>query len=71
MKIPKYIEQALQQRGKAAWELMKADTIVSDFIMKNNIDVADYDYLTGCEMYTNPNESANRIREAILNTEKQ
>lgn len=49
---------------------MKADTIVSDFIMKNNIDVADYDYLTGCEMYANPDKSANRIREAILNTEK-
>lgn len=70
MKIPKYIEKALQQRENAAWKLIKADRIVSDFIMKNNIDVADYDYLTGCEMYANPNESANRIREAILNTEK-
>lgn len=70
MKIPKYIEKALQQRENSACKLIKADTIITDFIIKNNICAESYDYCSGVEMYCNPYESANRIREAILNTEK-
>lgn len=70
MKIPKYIEKALQQREKTALKLSKADIVITDFINKNGIIVESYDYCGGVEIYYNPYESANRIREAILNTEK-
>lgn len=70
MKIPKYIEQALDRRVKSAIRLNEADMVITDFIIKNDIVVESYDYATGVEMYANPYESANRIREAILNTEK-
>lgn len=70
MKIPKYIDQALNLRTKSAVQLNKADTVIADFIIKNDIAVESYDYCSGVEMYANPYDSEDRIREAILNTEK-
>ena len=70
MKIPKYIEKALQQREKTALKLNEADMVITDFIKKNGIIVESCDYWGGVEIYTNPYESANSIREAILNTDK-
>lgn len=65
MKIPKYIEQALKRREKAAWALLSADYIITDYITKHNIEVEAYDYATGVEMYANPTASADRVRQAI------
>lgn len=65
MKIPKYIEQALKRREKAAWTLMSADYIITNYIEKHNIEVEPYDYATGVEMYANPKSSADRVRKAI------
>lgn len=65
MKIPKYIEKALQQRVKAAYVLIHSDSIITDFINKNGIEVEDFDYCYGVEMYVNPNASADRVRSAI------
>lgn len=65
MKIPLYIEQALKRREKAALALMSADYIITDYIDKHNIEVETYDYATGVEMYANPKESADRVRQAI------
>ncbi len=70
MKIPKYIEQALNRRTKLAVQLDEADMVIFEFITKNDIDVESCDYAGGVEMYANPYDSAERIREAILNTEK-
>ena len=44
--------------------------VIFEFITKNDIDVESCDYAGGVEMYANPYDSAERIREAILNTEK-
>lgn len=65
MRIPKEISAALKKRTKAAIDLNKADSIVSDFIMENDIKIDDADYLTGVEMYANPYTSECRVREAI------
>lgn len=70
MKIPKYIDEALSKRRKAAMELNKYDAVVSDFIIKNQIDVDIQDYGGGVEMYFNPSESEQTIRQAILNHNK-
>ena len=69
MKIPKYIDKLLDRRAKLALGLIDVDFVVSDWIEKNGIEVASEDYLTGVEMYSNPIDSADRIREAILRKE--
>lgn len=71
MKIPKYIDEALSKRRKAAMQLSKYDAVVSDFIIKNQIDVDTQDYGGGVEMYSNPSESEQTIRKAILNHNKR
>lgn len=71
MKIPNYINAALRRREKAALALMEADDIITKFIERHNIEVEEYDYCTGIEMYTNPTSSAARVREAIENKEKR
>lgn len=65
MKVPKYIEKALEKRIKGANMVSEADTIIEDFINKNNIDAYWEDYGGGVEMYVNPIDSAEAIRKAI------
>lgn len=67
MKIPKYVDEALKKRTKAAIIVLKNDTIVTDFINKHNIDVNSEDYCGGVEMYANLFESEDAIRQAIEN----
>lgn len=67
MKIPKYIDDALIKRRKAALKLMDYDGAVTDFIEKNQIDVNSEDYAGGVEMYSNPYDSEKAVRQAILN----
>lgn len=69
MKIPKYIEKALERRARAAIQLSIADEIVTDFICKYNIGAEKYDYCTGYEICANPEASAERVRQAILSKE--
>lgn len=66
MKIPKYIDEALQKRANAAFKFLQYDDVVSIFIEKHNIDVNFDYYCGGVGSITNPNESANAVREAIL-----
>jgi hypothetical protein len=72
MKCPEYVKNALLQRAKAAEKFIKCDTVVVEWLEKNNmVDVVeDYDILTGCESLVNPTDSAKRILEAIENYEK-
>lgn len=67
MQIPKYIEKALERRVNAAEKFNNADIIISDFIEKYDIDVEIYDYHGGVESIVNPDDSAERIRQAIQN----
>lgn len=68
MKIPKYIDEALRMRTKAAQRFLDYDFIVSRWILDNGID--DYleteDFCGGVEAIINPQDSEDRIREAIL-----
>ena len=72
MKCPEYVKNALLQRAKTAGKFIKCDTVVVEWLEKNNmVDVVeDYDILTGCEALVNPTDSAKRILEAIENYEK-
>lgn len=69
MKIPKYIEKALERRTRAAIQLINADIVVTNFICKHGINAEEFDYCTGYEIYANPEASAERVRQAILSKE--
>lgn len=66
MKIPKYIDEALRKRTSCACKLLTYDEIVTDFIDKYHIDVNSEDYGGGCEMFINPHDSEEAVRQAIL-----
>ena len=68
MKIPGYIENALQRRAKYAKRLWDASNEVDEFLRKNGIDeeIELCDMGSGSEVYCAPYESADRVREAIL-----
>lgn len=67
MKIPIYVERLIKRRCRLAMELNACDSELSDWLERNNIPVEECDYRTGCEMYCNPADSAERIRSAIEN----
>ena len=69
MKIPKYINKLLDRRVRLAEDLNSADCKITKWITDNDIEVEEYDYNTGVEMYANPDTSVDRIREAIKNKE--
>lgn len=69
MRIPKYIDELLDRRARLAMLLNYVDCEVTKWIDKHGIEVESYDYATGCEMYANPYESADRIRKAIKTKE--
>lgn len=67
MKIPKYVEYALKMRCNLACKLDNVCKIVDKFIDENDIEVDYEDYHGGVEIYVNPHESCERIKEAIEN----
>lgn len=52
MKVPKYIEEALKRRAKAAVTFTDTDSVISEFIEKHGID-CEYTHLH-CESLLNP-----------------
>ena len=69
MKIPKYIDDALRKRTKAAEMFNHYDWIVSNWIDKKGLDgdIDTADFHGGVESIVNPWTSENNIRLAILN----
>jgi len=67
MRVPKNIEKLLSQRIDAAIQVQSADYKLAVWLEKNGIEVEEYDILGGVEIYGNPDSSAERIRQAILN----
>lgn len=65
MKIPKYIETLIYKRMKLAETLNYVDYKLSKWLDEHEIPVDSSDYKTGVEMYANPCESAERIKQAI------
>jgi len=65
MNIPKYIENAIEQRAKAAETFNHYDYVLSAWLDKNDICVESYDSHGGAESIINPWASADRVIEAI------
>lgn len=65
MKIPKYIEKLIEKRARLAVLLNYTDRKLADWLEKNGVGVEGYDIYGGCEMYANPRNSAERIKQAI------
>nr|DAJ50989.1 MAG TPA: hypothetical protein [Caudoviricetes sp.] len=70
MKIPKYIDQLLEQRAKAALTFISCDSKLVEWLDKNNIRVPDDDILTGACSLMEPYGSIDIIRECILKKER-
>lgn len=68
MKCPKYIEDALNKREKAAYMFNHYDWMVSNWCDKHNVPLETYDCYGGCESLVNPSHSTERVLEAIKNT---
>lgn len=71
MKIPKYIDDALRKRTKAANAFQEYDWIVSNWIDKHGLedDIDSADFHGGVESIVNPDVSEQNIRNAILQKE--
>lgn len=65
MKCPKYIEEAINKREKAAYMFNHYDKMVSDWCDKHDILLETFDCRGGCESLVNPSASAIRVLEAI------
>lgn len=68
MKIPNYIENAINQRAMHAERFQHYDYMVSQWVDKNGVDAENCDIYGGVESIVNPWASARRLKEAIKNT---
>ena len=71
MKIPKYVDQLLEQRAKAALTFTSCDSKIAEWLDKNNIQVPSDDILTGTCSLMEPYGSIDIIRECILKKERK
>ena len=69
MKIPKYVQKLIDRRSKLSVKLAEVCYDLDMWLDKHNIECEMYDTHTGVEIYCNPQESKNRVMEAILNKE--
>ena len=69
MRIPKNIEKLIERRERLAYQLDKAMGELDDWLDKNGIIAEDCDTHGGVEIYVNPSDSADRIRQVILEKE--
>ena len=67
MQIPKNIEKLIERRERLAYQLDKVVGELDDWLDKNDIVAEDCDTHGGVEIYVNPTDSAERIRQCILN----
>lgn len=73
MEIPKYIDNALKKRTKAAETFNHYDWIVSEWIDKHGLadDIDAADFHGGVESIVSPDVSERSIRTAILQKERE
>ena len=71
MKIPKYINDLLNKRTKCANDFLYFDHKISEWIEKNGIDVPLEDYGTGARSLFEPEDSAETIRQCILEKDRR
>lgn len=65
MKISGYVEGLIKRRAMLARQLQTACKNLDFYLDRNGIETDSGDSHGGMEIYTNPDESAERIREAI------
>lgn len=71
MKCPKYIKDLCYKRAIVAAKFTSYDYKIYQWLEEHNIQVEDYDILTGCESIVNPFLSSERIIKAIEETENE
>lgn len=65
MNCPKYIEKLIDRRARLAEQLLTTDYTLSEWIDKNGVEVEPEDYFGGYEVYCNPYDCAERIKQSI------
>lgn len=65
MKCPKYIKDLCYKRAKAASKFIDYDYKIYEWLEEHDVQVEDFDILTGCESIVNPYASSERIIKAI------
>jgi len=65
MKLPEEIDRALKARTHLAKQLITECVIVDNFLLKNKIEPEDASWLTGVEIYANPDAAEAEVRRAI------
>lgn len=69
MKLPKYVDDVLKKRTKAANDFNKYDWIISEWIDKHGLDdtIDNSCFHGGVESIVNPEAAEEEIRRAIEN----
>lgn len=70
MKVPKYVEDIIWARCRAAERYIDNCVKLNKFLQKHDIEIKSYDDATGCETLSNPYDSAMRVLESIRAKEK-
>ena len=65
MELPKTIDGLIERRKRLAFQLSEVCYELDDWLDKNEIETEPFDTHGGVEIFENPTDSANRIREAI------
>ena len=66
MQIPKKIEKLIDRRTKLANQLFMVSSELDEWLDGNGIEAESFDTHGGVEIYTNANDSADRVKKAIL-----
>lgn len=69
MKIPNYVLDLIVKRRRYVEKATDAAYSLQEWLDKNEICVEGCDEIGGTEMFLNPNESARRVMNAILEKE--
>ena len=65
MKIPKHIDELLEQRAESASKFTACDAQIALWLEKNNIEVSSDHILTGACSIVEPYSSIEHIRDCI------
>ena len=71
MKIPKYISEIIEKRAETAERYNHYDYQLSKWLDKKGIITESCDTHGGVESIVNPWSSADRVRDAIINTKEK
>lgn len=70
MKIPQKIEKLLEKREKLAYQLLAAESELTDWLSEKGADFGNPDIcdsvISGCMIYAEPTVAKNNVREYIL-----